>query len=93
MESLSAGVLAAPPTRQTIGDYLGLCLLIDFDDEPATVSRDEVDAFCNQPGYSGGGNHASVVDYYSDNSGGKRRCISTCQPLTYMRMILIRMVS
>lgn len=80
MESLSAGVLAAPPTRQTIGDYLGLCLLIDFDDEPATVNRDEVDAFCNQPGYSGGGNHGSVFDYYSDNSGGKLRYRTVVAP-------------
>lgn len=71
MESLSDGVLAAPPARQTVGEYLGLCLLIDFADEPHMVSRDEVDAFCNQEGYSGGGNHGSVYDYYRDNSGGK----------------------
>jgi M6 family metalloprotease-like protein len=73
MHMLSGGVMAAPPARQTVGDYLGLCLLVDFPDNPATVLRQDVDAFCNQVGYSGHGNHGSVFDYYLDNSNGKLR--------------------
>jgi hypothetical protein len=64
---------AAPPARTTVGDYLGLCLLVDFPDVPATISRDEVDAFCNEEKYSGFGNNGSVFDYFRDVSNGKLR--------------------
>lgn len=65
---LARGPLAAPPARQTVGTFVGLCLLVDFPDVPGTISRDEVDAFCNQAGYSGFGNHGSVADYFRDVS-------------------------
>ena len=55
------GPLIAPPQRATVGDFVGLCLLIDFSDEPGTISRSEVDNFCNQPGYSGFGNGGSSL--------------------------------
>lgn len=58
----------APPQRHTVGDFVGLCLLIDFPDEAGAISRDEVDRFCNQQGYSGFGNSGSVSDYFRDNS-------------------------
>lgn len=48
-------------------------MLIDFPDEPGTISRDEVEQFCNQPGYSGFGNNGSVRDYFHDNSIGRCR--------------------
>jgi M6 family metalloprotease-like protein len=67
------GPLSAPPQRATIGDFVGLCLLIDFSDEPGTISRTEVEKFCNQPGYSGFGNSGSVFDYFLDNSIGRCR--------------------
>ena len=67
------GPVFAPPQRQTVGDFVGLCLLIDFPDEPGTISRDEVDNFCNQQGYSGFGNNGSVSDYFRDNSIGRCR--------------------
>ena len=70
---LLGGPLAAPPQRATVGDFVGLCLLIDFSDEPGTISRTEVDNFCNQPGYSGFGNSGSVSDYFRDNSIGRCR--------------------
>jgi M6 family metalloprotease-like protein len=73
LHSLSGGIAPAPPSRHTVGDYLGLCLLIEFSDEPAAVPRDEVDAFCNQVGYKGFGNNGSVFDYYLENSGGRLR--------------------
>ena len=67
------GPVMAPPRRQTTGDFVGLCLLIDFPDEHGTISRDEVEKFCNQQGYSGFGNNGSVRDYFHDNSIGRCR--------------------
>jgi uncharacterized protein with von Willebrand factor type A (vWA) domain len=58
----AGGPMLSPPQRQTVGDFTGLCLLIDFSDSPATIPREEVDRFCNQPGYAGFGNHGSVFD-------------------------------
>ncbi len=56
-----------PPST---GNVQGLCLLIDFADAPATMPAAEVDAFCNQVGYTGYGCHGSVRDYYYDVSNG-----------------------
>ncbi len=67
------GPEAAPPSGKTTGDYLGLVLLIDFSDFPQTISRQEVDDFCNKPGYSGFGNNGSAFDYFRDVSDGKLR--------------------
>ncbi|SFB00990.1 M6 family metalloprotease domain-containing protein [Azotobacter beijerinckii] len=65
------GPVMAPPQRTTIGDFVGLCLLIEFPDEPGTISRDEVEMFCNYQGYTGFGNNGSVSDYFRDNSIGR----------------------
>jgi M6 family metalloprotease-like protein len=65
------GFAPAPPHRVTVGDFVGLCLLIDFPDVPRTITRDQVDSFCNQSGYSGFGNNGSVYDYFLDVSGGR----------------------
>jgi len=67
------GPFPAPPQRTTVGDYVGLCLLIDFPDVPRTIPRAEVDAFCNQPGYQGFNNRGSVRDYFLEVSGGQLR--------------------
>ncbi|HRI95489.1 MAG TPA: M6 family metalloprotease domain-containing protein, partial [Nocardioides sp.] len=67
------GPEAAPPPSGTVGDYVGLCLLVDFRDFPATIDRDEVDAFCNEPGYRGFGNNGSAYDYFLEVSAGKLR--------------------
>ena len=50
---------------------MGLCLLVQFPDVIGTISREEVEAFCNKVGYNGFGNNGSVRDYFSDNSDGK----------------------
>lgn len=68
---ISMGILPAPPSEETKGDYVGLCVLIQFPDVPGTISQSEVEKFCNQPGYSGFGNSGSVHDYFSDVSGGR----------------------
>ena len=65
------GITLAPPQRQTVGNFVGLCLLIDFPDVPATIPQSEVDDFCNKAGYSGFGNSGSVYDYFFDISGGR----------------------
>ncbi len=77
------GPLMAPPQRTTVGDFVGLCLLIDFPDEQGTIARDEVDKFCNEQGYSGFGNNGSVYDYFNDNSIG--RCLYTNIVAEYYR--------
>lgn len=67
------GFAGAPPQAPTVGDCLGLCLPVEFPDVPAAIAREQIDAFCNQPGYRGFGNNGSVFDYYLDNSAGKLR--------------------
>jgi M6 family metalloprotease-like protein len=44
---------------------------VEFPDVPATILRQQVDAFCNQIGYSEFGNNGSVRDYFTEVSGGK----------------------
>ena len=65
--ALRPDVLAAPTT----GNYVGLCILVEFPDVPQTINRQEVIDFCNKSGYSGYGNNGSVKDYYFDNSRGR----------------------
>jgi M6 family metalloprotease-like protein len=66
----SKGPAAAPPPQETKGDYVGLCLLIQFPDVAGTITQQQVDDFCNTQGYTGFGNHGSVYDYFYDVSGG-----------------------
>jgi M6 family metalloprotease-like protein len=77
---LTDGVVPAPPSRGTVGDYLGLCLLVDFPDVPATIARDDVDDFCNKSGYTGYGNNGSVYDYFLEISAGRLRYKNVVTP-------------
>ncbi|NJC25619.1 M6 family metalloprotease domain-containing protein [Neolewinella antarctica] len=65
------GPQTAPVTAPTVGNYVGLCILVKFPDVTDTISVQEVGNFCNQPGYSGFGNNGSVRDYFFDNSRSK----------------------
>lgn len=76
----AGGPMLAPPQRGTVGDFVGLCLLIDFSDSPATIAREEVERFCNQPGYTGFGNHGSVFDFFNENSIGRCRYTNIVAP-------------
>ncbi|MGA2091903.1 MAG: M6 family metalloprotease domain-containing protein [Sedimentisphaerales bacterium] len=58
----------SPPGSTTTGTKVGLCLLIDFSDDPATVPQAEIVNFCNGDNYTGYGNNGSVKKYYLDNS-------------------------
>lgn len=62
---------ARPASTVTVGNYVGLCILIQFPDVAASISQQEVSNFCNLPGYAGFGNKGSVRDYFYDNSQGK----------------------
>ncbi len=68
----AAGALdSIPLAAATVGNYVGLCILIEFPDVSHTISVQEVSNFCNQSGYSGFGNNGSVRDYFFDNSRGR----------------------
>ncbi len=68
--AIKEGLQPAPPSFTTTGLKLGLTLLIDFDDDPATVPQAEIVNFCNGDSYSGFGNNGSVKKYFQDNSNG-----------------------
>ena len=73
-------VAPAPPQRPTVGTYVGLCLLVQFPDVPGTISQEQVEAFCNQPGYTGFGNNGSVHDYFLEISVGKMQYTNLVAP-------------
>ena len=52
------------------GEIKGLCIVVDFSDEPGTLSMDEFESFCNDMDYSNFGNNGSLRKYYYDISGG-----------------------
>jgi M6 family metalloprotease-like protein len=60
-----------PLSTVTVGNYVGLCILIQFPDVSATISQQEVSNFCNLLSYNEFGNNGSVRDYFYDNSRGK----------------------
>ena len=60
----------APPAYTTTGTKVGLCLLIDFSDEPASVPQAQIMDFCNGDAYTEFGNNGSVKKYYQDVSNG-----------------------
>jgi M6 family metalloprotease-like protein len=59
------------PWHAVSGHITGLCILVDFPDEPATLPLSEFDSFCNDLSYSNNGNNGSLRKFYSDISGGK----------------------
>ncbi len=75
-----AGPTPAPPGTTTTGTKVGLTLLIDFSDAPATVSQTEIDSFLNGDSYTGFGNNGSVKKYFSDVSASR---------LTYTNVVTI----
>jgi M6 family metalloprotease-like protein len=65
-----SAIANSPPGSTTTGQKAGLCLLIDFDDDPATIPRADIMDFCNGDNYTGYGNNGSVKKYFKDNSNG-----------------------
>ena len=58
------------PSAPLQGDVIGLTLLVEFPDEPAAISREEIQDLMNASGYNGFNNNGSVHDYYFDVSNG-----------------------
>nr|MCU0782031.1 hypothetical protein [Akkermansiaceae bacterium] len=67
------GPQPAPPSFTTTGNKVGLTLLIDFSDDPATIPQANIIDFCNADNYTGYGNNGSVKAYYRDNSNNLLR--------------------
>jgi len=70
----------APPTSPTVGTFVGLCLLVDFPDEPGTIPPSEIEAFLNADQYTRYGNNGSVKQYFRDVSNGR---------LTYSNVVTV----
>ena len=60
--------LFSPPNSETVGIKVGLTLLIDFDNDPATIPASEISEFLNGDAYVGYGNNGSVKQYFYDVS-------------------------
>jgi M6 family metalloprotease-like protein len=59
------------PIHPVEGQIKGLCILIDFSDEPATLPQSEFVSFCNDLSYNNFGNNGSLRTYFRDVSKGK----------------------
>lgn len=71
----------APPSRTTVGTFIGLCLPVRFKDIGTTITPTMISDFCNKPGYSEYGNNGSVRDYFLANSGGRCDYTTIVAPL------------
>lgn len=60
----------SPPSSTTTGAKVGLTLLIDFSDDPATIPQASIESFLNGDNYTDYGNNGSVKKYFSDVSNG-----------------------
>ncbi len=65
------GVYAEPPDHTTVGTYVGLTVMVDFSDDPAVMTKQQIDDFCNKDGYNDNGNNGSAYNYFYDNSNKK----------------------
>jgi hypothetical protein len=63
-DQLASGHLFPHPT----GVVKGLVILVDFSDTPATLSKDEIDAWLNTQGYNKNSLTGSIRDYYLGQS-------------------------
>ena len=59
---------AADFTSDTIK---GLCIAVDFSDQPSTVTIQQINDFCNGDNFTGFGNNGSLMQYFKDVSGGR----------------------
>jgi hypothetical protein len=71
------------PIPAVTGSVRGIALLVDFGDEPAVLTPEQVEAHLNEPGYSDFGNNGSVRDYYADVSGGRLDLTHEVTPFYY----------
>ncbi len=59
------------PATTSTGTVRGICLLVDFGDDPGIIAPSTAESFCNQPGFALYDNNGSVHDYFHDVSLGR----------------------
>ena len=79
MSKTDAGQSLAPNN----GSIKGICLIVDFPDEPNAIPPSDVYDLCNQIGYSGYGNKGSIRDYFYDVSDGSLTYTNYVSPTYY----------
>jgi M6 family metalloprotease-like protein len=77
---MAAMAAMGPPDN---GNVKGICLIVDFSDEVATIPAGNIDDYCNQIGYSGYGNNGSIRDYFYDVSDGNLTYTNYVTPTYY----------
>ncbi len=84
-ESGFLSAFADQPAKSTsTGRVKGICLLVDFPDEPNTISPADINDFCNKlEGYNAYGNHGSVREYFFDVSNGALDYTNYVLPVYY----------
>lgn len=60
----------ATPTNHVIGNYKGICILVDFSDAPAVWDKSTIEQMMNGDNFQVNGNYSSVKKYFEDVSGG-----------------------
>lgn len=74
---------ALPVMAPSSGNVKGICLIVDFPDEPSTIPPADIDDYCNQVGYTGYGNNGSIRDYFYDVSDGALTYTNYVPPVYY----------
>lgn len=69
VDNLDQSMVKTPPHPVT-GVVKGLCIVVDFSDEPGTLPMSEFENFCNNLTYTNYGNNGSLRKLYFDYSGG-----------------------
>jgi M6 family metalloprotease-like protein len=70
-DALSNSVTTFLTNDSSTRNLIGLTILIEFLDVPATQTTEEIYNLLNQTGYTGFGNNGSIRDYFIDVSEGK----------------------
>ena len=78
-----SGLQGAPASPPTLGQVRGICLLVDFSDDPQQIPPADVNDYCNKPGYNASGNNGSVRDYFYDVSDGHLTYTNYVPPVYY----------
>jgi M6 family metalloprotease-like protein len=66
----NAGIDTANPAPPSSGNVVGICLIVDFSDDPWTIPPANISDYLNQVGYTGYNNNGSVRDYFYAVSDG-----------------------
>lgn len=67
MTAAEGGIVSQSTQEEVVQ---GITILIDFPDTTSSITKEQIDEFFNQEGYTEFGNNGSVRDYFYDVSGG-----------------------